>query len=305
MFSVTIWGDRGSMPVPGADTVLFGGNTACIEIRCGKRLIIIDAGSGIRSLGDWLVRNELKKAPIDADVFLTHTHWDHIMGFPMFTPIYVSGTTLRIRGPVNFEDETLEQIIGSQLSYRYWPVRQDELAATISYQSLKETQLDLGDGIVVRTKYLNHPVLCLGYRVEYEGKAFATAYDHEPFSNLFPTDPADPDYDPVIAEEGQKAAREENERVEAFYRGVDLLVHDTQYSAKEYKAGKMGWGHSSFEYAINAANRAGVGRLLLFHHDPNRTDTELQELELFYQAKVAGKTRLRVDTSREGMTIQL
>ena len=97
----------------------------------------------------------------------------------------------------------------------------------------------------------------------------------------------------------------ENERVEAFYRGVDLLVHDTQYSAKEYKAGKMGWGHSSFEYAINAANRAGVGRLLLFHHDPNRTDTELQELELFYQAKVAGRTRLRVDTSREGMTIRL
>ena len=305
MFSVKIWGDRGSMPVPGPDTVVFGGNTSCLEIRCGKRLIVIDAGSGIRSLGDWLVRNELRNGPINADVFLTHTHWDHIMGFPMFTPIYVPSTTLRVHGPVNFEDETLEQIIGSQLSYRYWPVRQDELAAKITYQSLKETEVDLGDGIVVRTKYLNHPVLCLGYRIEYEGKAFATAYDHEPFSNLFPTDPADPDYDPQIAQEGDAAASEENERIESFYRAVDLLIHDTQYTAKEFKAGKIGWGHSSFEYAINAANRARVKRLLLFHHDPNRSDAELQELELFYQEKIRGKSSLRLDASREGMTVNL
>lgn len=305
MFSVRIWGDRGSMPVPGPDTVAFGGNTACLEVRCGRRLIVIDAGSGVRGLGDWLVRNELKNGPIDADVFITHTHWDHIMGFPMFTPIYVPGTTLRIRGPVNFEDETLEQIIGAQLSYRYWPVRQDELAAKIRYESLKETELDLGDGVVVKTKYLNHPVLCLGYRVEYEGKAFVTAYDHEPFINLFPTDPADPDYDEAVAREGEAAAREENERVEAFFRGAELLVHDTQYTAKEYKAGKQGWGHSSYEHAINAANRAGVKRLLLFHHDPNRSDAELQELELFYQAKTRGRTSMAVDVAREGMTVNL
>jgi len=227
------------------------------------------------------------------------------MGFPMFTPIYVPGTTLRIRGPVNFEDETLEQIIGGQLSYRYWPVRQDELAAKIRYESLKETELDLGDGVVVKTKYLNHPVLCLGYRVEYEGKAFVTAYDHEPFINLFPTDPADPDYDEAVAREGEAAAREENERVEAFFRGAELLVHDTQYTAKEYKAGKQGWGHSSYEHAINAANRAGVKRLLLFHHDPNRSDAELQELELFYQAKTRGRTSMAVDVAREGMTVNL
>jgi len=305
MFTVKVWGDRGSMPVPGPDTVVFGGNTSCFEVRCGKRLIVIDAGSGARSLGDWLVRNELKNGPISADVFLTHTHWDHIMGFPMFTPIYIPGTKLRIRGPVNFEDETLEQIIGSQLSYRYWPVRQDELAAKIEYENLREDELDLGDGVTIKTKFLNHPVLCLGYRVEYEGKAFATVYDHEPFTNLFPTDPAHPDYDAMIAEEGDRAASEENARVEAFYRGADLLVHDTQYTAKEYKAGKAGWGHSSFEYAINAANRAGVKRLLLFHHDPNRTDTELQELELFYQARVGGKSTMRLEAAREGTTYTL
>lgn len=305
MFTVKIWGDRGSMPVPGPDTVVFGGNTACIEVRCGKRLIIIDAGSGIRGLGEWLARNDLKKGPIDADIFITHTHWDHIMGFPMFTPIYIPGTKLRIHGPVNFEDETLEQIIGTQLSYRYWPVRQDELAAEIKYQSLKETEMDLGDGVTVKTKYLNHPVLCLGYRVEYQGKAFVSAYDHEPFVNVFPSDPADPDYDAAVAEEGEQAAQEENARIEAFFRDADVLVHDTQYTAKEYTAGKRGWGHSSFEHAINAGNRARVKRLLLFHHDPNRTDTELQELELFYQGKVAGRTGMRVEAAREGLTLTL
>ncbi len=305
MFSVKVWGDRGSMPVPGADTVLFGGNTACIEVRCGNRILIVDAGSGIRGLGDHIVRNDLKNGPIKADIFLTHTHWDHIMGFPMFTPIYIPGTKLFIHGPVNFEDETLEQIIGAQLSYRYWPVRQDELAAKIQYESLKETMLDLGDGIVVRTKYLNHPVLCLGYRFEYMGKSFATIFDHEPFTNLFPTDPNHPDYDEMIAEEGNKAAKEENARIEAFYKGVDLLIHDTQYSAKEYQNGKVGWGHSSFEYAINAANRAGVKKLFLFHHDPNRTDAELQELELFYQGKVNGKADLNVEVAREGVTVHL
>ncbi|HAX37785.1 MAG: MBL fold metallo-hydrolase [Spirochaetes bacterium GWD1_61_31] len=303
MFSVTIWGDRGSMPVPGPDTVVFGGNTACLEVRCGERIIIIDAGSGIRGLGDYLVRTELKKGPIHADIFLTHTHWDHIMGFPMFTPIYIPGTSLEIHGPVNFEDETLEQIIGAQLSYRYWPVRQDELAAKIKYETLRETMLDLGDGIKLRTKYLNHPVLCLGYRIEYEGKSFVTIFDHEPYVNLFPTNPTHPDYDAAIALEGDTAAREENAKIENFYSDANVLIHDTQYSAKEYRAGKSGWGHSSYEYAINAANRSRVKKLLLFHHDPNRTDTELQELELFYQAKLARLTAMEIHMAREGLKV--
>jgi hypothetical protein len=171
MFSATIWGDRGSMPTPGPDTALFGGNTSCLELRCGDRLIIIDAGSGIRPLGEKLLREDLKKGPISADLFITHTHWDHIMGFPMFNPIYVPGTKLYIRGPISYEDDSLEKVIGTQLSYRYWPVRQDELAAKITYEQIKETTIDLGDGIFVTTKYLNHPILCLGYRVEYMGQA--------------------------------------------------------------------------------------------------------------------------------------
>jgi phosphoribosyl 1,2-cyclic phosphodiesterase len=293
------------MPTPGPDTVLFGGNTSCLEIRADGRLVIVDAGSGIRGLGDKLVREDLKKGPIDADIFITHTHWDHIMGFPMFTPIYVPGTKLRLHGPITYEEDSLEKIIGSQLSYKYWPVRQDELAAKIEYEQIKETTMDLGGGLTVRTKYLNHPVLCLGYRFEYQGQSIVTAYDTEPFRNVFPTDPADPSYDEEAAREGEAATLEENEKLFRFYKGADLLVHDSQYTAKEYQNGKIGFGHSSYEFAINAAHRAGVKRVILFHHDPNRTDAELQELELFYQAKVEGRSPLNLEMAREGRTWKL
>jgi phosphoribosyl 1,2-cyclic phosphodiesterase len=304
-FTVRIWGDRGSMPTPGQDTVLFGGNTACLELRFGERLIIVDAGSGIRKLGDKLMAEDIKKGPISADIFITHTHWDHIMGFPMFTPIYVPGTRLRIRGPISYEDDSLEKVIGSQLSYRYWPVRQEELSAKIEYEQIKEATIDLGDGIKVTTKYLNHPILCLGYRFEFEGKSLVTAYDTEPFRNVFPTDPADPSYDEFAAKEGEEAAAEENAKLLGFFKGADLLVHDTQYTAKEYNASKVGWGHSSYEHAINAAHEAGVKRLVLFHHDPNRTDAELQELELFYQGRIRGRTRMEAEMAREGRVIAL
>jgi phosphoribosyl 1,2-cyclic phosphodiesterase len=290
------------MPTPGPDTVLFGGNTSCLELRFDGRLVIVDAGSGIRQLGDQLMKTDIRKGPISADIFITHTHWDHIMGFPMFTPIYVPGTKLKIRGPITYEDDTLERVIGSQLSYRYWPVRQDELAAKIEYEQIREASFDLGDGIYLTTKYLNHPILCLGYRFEYQGHALVTMYDNEPFRNVFPTDPADPDYDEEAAKEGDLAAKEENEKLLAFMRGADIVIHDSQYTAKEYSSGKVGWGHSSYEYAINAAHNARVKRLLLFHHDPNRSDAELQELELFYQAKLTGRTPLVAEMAREGTT---
>jgi len=304
MFSVRIWGDRGSIPCPGPATVQFGGNTSCLEIRVDERLVIVDLGTGIKPLGDWLMANDFKKGPIDADIFITHTHWDHIMGFPMFTPIFVPGTKLRIRGPVSYEDETLESIIGAQLSYRYWPVRQSELAADITYDQLKETQLDLGGGLTVRTKYLNHPILCLGYRFEYQGKSIITAYDNEPFRNVFPTDPSDPSYDEDAAREGELAAPEENEKILRFFKDADVLIHDTQYTKKEYEAGKVGWGHSSYEHAINAAHKAGVKKLVLFHHDPNRTDEQLEKLEMEYRQRIAGKTNMQLMMAREGLVIE-
>ncbi|MDR2210539.1 MAG: MBL fold metallo-hydrolase [Spirochaetaceae bacterium] len=303
MLRVRIWGDRGSIPCPGKDTVIYGGNTSCLEIRADEKLVIIDFGTGIKPLGDWLMANDFKKGPIAADIFISHTHWDHIMGFPMFTPLFLPTTRLRIRGPVSYEDETLEQIIGAQLTYRYWPIRISELSAHIEYAQIKETSLDLGDGLWVTTKYLNHPILCLGYRFEYKGKSIVTAYDNEPFRNLFPTDPEDPSYDEDAAREGEATVKEENEKLLRFFQGADVLIHDSQYTAAEYKT-HLGWGHSSFEHAINAAHKARVKKLILFHHDPNRTDAQMEKLETEYKTRVAEKTSMEVMMAREGLVVE-
>jgi phosphoribosyl 1,2-cyclic phosphodiesterase len=183
-------------------------------------------------------------------------------------------------------------------------VRQSELAASIEYDQLKETELDLGGGLKVTTKYLNHPILCLGYRFEYRGSTIITAYDNEPFRNVFPTNPEDPNYDEDAAREGEMVAREENEKMLRFYQGADVLIHDTQYTQKEYEAGKVGWGHSSYEHAVNSAHKAGVKKLVLFHHDPNRTDDQLDELEQSYRRRIAGKTSMELLMAREGLTVE-
>jgi len=301
MLSVYFWGVRGSIPCPGHSTVEFGGNTSCLEIRADERLLIVDLGTGVRLLGDWVMKNNFKKGRMDIDVFITHTHWDHIMGFPMFAPLFVPDTNLRIRGPVSFNDDTLAAIIGDQLSYRYWPVRQSELAAAIEYEELKETTLDMGGGLTVTTKYMNHPILCLGYRFEYQGKSIVTAFDHEPFRNLFPTNPEDPSYNEEAALEGEAAAKEENEKMLHFFSGADVLIHDAQYTSAEFLGKHLGWGHSSYEYAIDTACRAGVKKLLLSHHDPNRTDEQLESFEKKYKGECP---ELGIIMAREGLRVE-
>jgi len=302
MFSVRFWGVRGSIPCPGRDTVIFGGNTACLEIRADNRLIVIDLGTGAKPLADFLMANDFKKGPLDMDIFISHTHWDHIMGFPMFAPVFVPGTKLRIRGPVSYNDDALSSIIGDQLSYRYWPVRQSELSAKIEYEELKETTMDLGGGLKVSTKYLNHPILCLGYRFEYQGKSIATAFDHEPYRNLFPTDPNDPSYDEDAATDGLSAAKEENEKILKFYRGTDILIHDAQYSAAEFEK-HLGWGHSSYDSAMLAASQTGVKKLVFFHHDPNYNDKKLESIEEQCKNDAKGKG-FEIIMAREGLTIE-
>ena len=303
---IKLWGTRGSIPVPGPATVKYGGNTSCIELRFGEkdRLVVIDAGTGIRLLGNDVVKKDLARGPVKADIFLTHTHWDHILGFPFFTPIFIKGTELNLYGPVTYEEVSLEKVIGDQLQYRYFPVKQSDLAAQINYITLSEGRLDLGDGMQLQTKYLNHPCLCLGYRFEFGGKTFCTVYDHEPFTNLFPTDPADPGYDAVMADEGEIVAREENERVQDFYRGADLLIHDCQYTREEYLSSKVGWGHSTFEYAVESAQEAEVKKLVLAHHDPMRTDAQLDELAEYCQSLKEGSA-MEVVIAREGQEFAL
>jgi len=304
---VRFWGVRGSIPCPGEKTRRYGGNSACIELRVGdmERLIIIDAGSGIRELGNHLLRHDLPKGPIVTQIFLSHTHWDHIMGFPYFTPIYIPGSKLTIYGPVTFEDDPLEQVVGGQMKYRYFPVNMGELRSEIRYERLRETpKLDLGGGLTVTTKFLNHPVTTLGYRFQYGGKVFCTCYDTEPFRNLFLTDTNHPDYDEAMALEGEEVAAEQNSAVEEFFTGADLLVHDAQYTEAEYRLNRLGWGHSSIEYTVAAAKRTGVKRLALFHHDPDRTDEQLDQLTETYCRKEA-ETDTDIFFAKEGMLIEL
>ncbi len=307
MIKVTFWGVRGSIPCPGPTSVKYGGNTACIELRFGEgeeeKLIIIDAGSGIRELSGKLLSHDLPKGPIKTKIFITHTHWDHIMGFPFFVPIYIPGTELDIYGPVTYEDEGLDKIIGSQLRYRYFPVKQSELSATIKYHSLKECKMDLGDGITVETCYLNHPILCLGYRFTYKGKSVTTCYDTEPFRNLFPTDPDAPGYDPVAAEEGELAAKEQNEKIMRFIYGSDVLIYDSQYTDEEYHKSKLGWGHSTFEWTTNAAHKSKVKKLYYFHHDPLASDEYLDAQKEKFSKLLEGKSMTKVDMAREKMEI--
>ncbi|MCL2184434.1 MAG: MBL fold metallo-hydrolase [Treponema sp.] len=275
LFTARFWGVRGSIPCPGPDTVVYGGNTSCIEIRVNDRLFIIDFGSGARLLGDWLIANDLKKnGKISADVFLSHTHWDHIMGFLMFSPIYITNVELRITGPSPDKD-TLKGIFEAQFSHNYWPVSIDELTASIKYKQIKETTLKYDGGINVTSIFLNHPTDCLGYRFDYQGKSIALIFDHE------------------------QTSAEGNEKITNFVKNTDILIHDAQYAEEEYPT-HTGWGHSTMEHAVKTAADAGVKKLILFHHDPSHTDSQLEQFE----KKFAGN-KVEIAMAKEGMILEV
>lgn len=301
---VTFWGVRGSIPTPGQETSRYGGNTLCVELgfsACG-RTIIVDAGSGIRRLGDDLLARSGPSNGLVLDLLLSHTHLDHILGLPFFSPLYRRDTRINVYGPTISPEDCLEEVIGGQLCYRYFPVRQTELAARITYIDLREGVYDLGDGISLTATYLNHPLLCMGYRFDWRGRSVCTAFDTEPFRNLFVTDPDDPAYDEIMALEGDHAAREAGLRMQSFFRGADLLIHDGHYTEEEYRAGRAGWGHSSVEQAIHAAEAAGCRRLALIHHDPMRTDADIDVLSGRFGGIQPG-SGLEVCFAREGQSI--
>jgi phosphoribosyl 1,2-cyclic phosphodiesterase len=249
----------------------------------------------------------MKKGPISLDLFISHTHWDHIQGFPFFTPIFIPGNKIRVHGPVNIGDEGLDKIFSFQMSHNYFPLRADELAADISYEVLAEKVFQIYDDVKVITKMLNHPIIDLGYRIEADGRVFVTCYDHEPFRNLFDGEPGDDDFDKLAKIEGEKAALMSNQKIQEFITGADLVVYDAQYTNQEYESSRLGWGHSPMERALSNAVRAGVKRVALFHHEPTRADAELDHLERIAKGRASLIKSHKIDVfmAREGLTVEL
>lgn len=265
---IQFWGVRGSIPSPGPDTSQFGGNTPCVEVRNeNEPLIVLDAGTGIRKLG-----MEIMKDPSVSEIhlFFSHTHWDHIQGLPFFTPLFSDKYKISLYGPVHYS-KNLEEILSQQMEYTYFPVRVAELAADISFHDITEQSLHVGNGIDIQTKYVNHPVVCLSYKITCGGSSFVYLTDHEPYRNLFS------DADNENSEEGRLVAQEQSDALVEFIDGVDLLCVDAQYTPDEYKT-KIGWGHSSVDDAYQLAREGGVREIALFHHDPDRKDAELYQI---------------------------
>jgi len=303
---VLFWGVRGAIPCPGEETVRYGGNTACIELNLGEgsRPVVIDAGTGIRRLGHDLMARRDRGAALAVDIFLTHTHLDHIIGFPFFAPLYLPGAQIRIFGPATGGDPSLQRILEGQMSYHYFPVRLSEVAADVSYRELAEGTIALDDGTSVTVRYLNHPLLCLAYRFERQGRAVCTAFDTEPYRNLFAQAAGERPEEEALSGEGEWAAAQGNGRLEALYGGADLLIHDAQYTAAEYETSYRGWGHTALEEAIATATRAEVKNVVLFHHDPERGDAQLDALEKRY-GRPRSKAGPGIRFAREGMRIRV
>ena len=308
MFFIRLWGTRGSIACAGPATAEFGGNTISIEIRAGSTVSCVDFGTGARPFGEHLLKHDIPNGLTNINFFITHTHWDHIIGFPMFTPVYIPKIKLNIYSPYMINGKTLEQMLKTELAYEYWPVGLNEMSAGFTFHQVRETKLDLKNGLRVVTKYLNHPVINMGYRFEYQGKSIAVVHDTEPFFNQF--SPAlntkrggGSFFDEDASREAEKTAKTENGKIISFMKNADIAVYDAQYTEEQYITEKLNWGHSSYECAIENAIAAGVNRLLLNHHDPSRNDVVLCEIEARLKKQYGGK--IQIDMAREGMKLDL
>jgi len=288
------WGVRGSIPSPGPETVRYGGNTTSLEVCTDSgTLIILDAGTGIYPLSCMLASG----TPRDIHIFVTHTHWDHIQGLPFFIPMFVPGNKITLYGPINpVTGKGIGEVLAVQLQYSFFPVREAELNADISYRSLQPGErVCVDDTTTVTAVLMNHPVVDFGYRIVSHGKSLFFTGDHEPAYNIYaPDDDAYDEYDALV--------KARNNEVLAAMRGVDVLVADAAYTPEEYAA-KKGWGHGTFDSCIRMATQAGVARLFCTHHEPARSDTELERV--FAEALDRQESHgVEVLLAREGLEIE-
>jgi len=291
---VKFWGVRGSIPCPGPETSKFGGNTSCLQVLGGPDVIVLDAGTGIRELGLELIR---QKKPLRVHLLLTHTHWDHIQGFPFFSPIYFPGNEIFVYGPRALE-KSLEDALMVQMQYAYFPVRGVELAAKVKFNELDEETFKIGD-MEFTTKSMNHPIRVLAYRFS-DGKTSGIyTGDNEPYYDVLEAKTGRPD---TSSHRRREFIKECNDRVADFVRGSDLLIADSQYTDEEYES-KRGWGHSSIGYVLDLAAKSDVKKVALFHHEPTHDDRRMDQIEK--QAIAAGRKlskKLKVVVAREGKT---
>jgi len=296
---IRLWGVRGSIPVPGKSTVHYGGNTSCVEVRADGEIIILDAGSGIRLLGLALDK-EFGPRSMKLTLLISHTHWDHIQGLPFFSPAYNQKNLIRVLG---YEGARagLAKILASQMETPFFPVSLRQLPSHLAIEELKEMEFRVGP-VEVRSKFANHPGICVGYRLATSSGSIAYFPDNEPYEELKLLLAS---RDGISEEEARDFAGAERGKMIDFLSDCDVAIMDTQYTEEEY-AKHVGWGHSPVESVVSLALEANVGKLILFHHDPNHDDQMIDRMVEHARAFVAksGKS-LDVDAAREGAEILL
>jgi len=275
------WGTRGSIPTPGPETVRYGGNTTCFELQHNGDRLIFDAGSGIRPLGLDIV----EKGPDTIHIFLTHFHWDHIQGFPFFAPLYDAEDSIKVVGPKQ-KDIDVQNLFAGQMGPIYFPVPFSVVAATMEFEHLNDGEYELDD-VRVRVMRVKHPSFVIAYRIEVDGKSICLIPDNEIDGTMYDVGP---DWE---------------KRIVDFVGDADLLVHDSMYTDEEYEH-RAGWGHSTFSQSVRLAEEGGVGRLLFFHHDPTRTDDQLDEIVARMRDETLARgSDLVIDAATEGVDISV
>jgi phosphoribosyl 1,2-cyclic phosphodiesterase len=263
---VRFWGARGSIATPGPETDRYGGNTPCVTVEQKENLLILDAGTGIRRLG-LALQAEAAGSPLELHLLITHTHWDHIQGFPFFVPAFVPHNIIHIYGMPPSE-KPLEKVLSWQMESEYFPVAMGELAARLIFHEVREDPFQIGP-FAISWAYMNHPGITLGYRVTAGGKTVTYATDTEPFRRLLA------DHKPT-ASVGETYGGSRDQEIVRLAHEADLYIADAQYTPEEYEK-KHGWGHTSSTDAVHLAIEAGAKRLALFHHDPMHDDAAIDK----------------------------